>query len=265
MKFGPSKGKFAFQAKKTTLVLSLASMLFPALLQAAHPLITEDTGTQGQNKFQLELTTEQGHEDENFANRHSRKSSAALSYGIRDNIDAIVTAPYKHVSIETNGEVETHNGLADTALDVKWRFFEKENLSLALKPGVTFPNGDETKGLGTGKSAYSLYFITTFAPEPWALHLHLGYLRNRSSVDERENIWHASVGGWRTMNKNIKLAFDMGRTTNTDKTTGTAPAFAILGLIYSPQEYFDWDFGVKKGLTGPETDYSLLAGMTFRF
>ncbi len=260
-----SNGKYTPQTNRIALVLFLVCVLFPALLQAAHPLITEDTGTQGQGKFQLELTTEQGHEDENFANRHSRKSSVTLSYGLRDSMDAIVTAPYQHVSVENNGDVETHNGLSDTGLDIKWRFFEKENLSLALKPGVTSPNGDETKGLGTGKSAYSLYLITSYALEPWALHLHLGYIRNRSVVDERENIWHASVGGWRTLNKNLKLAFDTGRTTNTDKTNSTAPAFAILGLIYSPRENFDWDFGVKKGLTGPETDYSLLGGITLRF
>jgi hypothetical protein len=44
----------------------------------------------------------------------------------------------------------------------------KTKLSLALKPGITFPAGDEAKGLGTGKSAYSLYLVTTVAPEPWA-------------------------------------------------------------------------------------------------
>lgn len=253
------------QIDKTAAISFIVVALFPVLAQAAHPLITEDTGTQGRGKFQLELTAESGRDDTDDTRKETVAMAAVLSYGMRNDTDVILTLPRKRVHAEAAGDNTTESGRTDAGLDLKWRFFEKENLSLALKPGVTFPAGDETKGLGAGKSAYSLYLVTTIAPEPWAFHLHLGYIRNRNVLDEQEKVWHASFGGWRTVNKQLKLVFDAGRTTNTDKTIGTAPAFMILGLIYSPRENFDLDFGVKKGLTGPETDYTLLGGVTLRF
>ena len=257
--------KPATQIDNTAAILFMVVALFPVSAQAAHPLITEDTGTQGRGKFQLELTAESGRDDADGTRKETVAMAAVLSYGLRDDTDVILTLPRERVYTEAAGADTTESGRTDAGLDFKWRFFEKQNLSLALKPGVTFPVGDETKGLGMGKSAYSLYFITTVAPEPWAFHLHLGYIRNRNVVDEREKIWHASFSGWRSVNKKLKLAFDTGRTTNTDKDIGTAPAFMILSLIYSPRENFDLDFGVKKGLTGPETDYTLLGGVTLRF
>jgi len=253
------------QIDKTAAILFMVVALFPVLAQAAHPLITEDTGTQGRGKYQLELTAESGRDDAGDVKEEAVTMAAVLSYGLRDDTDVILTLPRERVYTQAGGANTTESGRTDAGLDFKWRFFEKQNLSLALKPGITFPAGDEAKGLGTGKSAYSLYLVTTVAPEPWAFHVHLGYIRHRNVLDEREKIWHASFGGWRTVNKNFKLAFDAGRTTNTDKTIGTAPAFMILGLIYSPRENFDLDFGVKKGLTGPETDYTLLGGVTLRF
>jgi hypothetical protein len=35
--------------------------------------------------------------------------------------------------------------------------------------------------------------------------------------------------------------------------------------IYSINPDFDVDIGIKRGLTNPETDYTLLGGVAFRF
>lgn len=239
--------------------------LCPGFARAAHPLITEDTGTQGQGRFQLELTTERGYKDEDYAAEHERQSAATFSYGARDNMDIIFGLPYQRISSDASGDIETNNGISDAGLDIKWRFLAKDNLSMALKPGVTFPTGDETEGLGSGKAAYSLYLVTSLEPRPWAFHLHLGYLHHRNIADERESIWHASVGGWREFGEKLKIVGDIGVNTNTDKSSNTEPAFLILGVICSITDDFDLDAGIKKGLTNPETDYALLGGVTFRF
>lgn len=251
--------------KKNSRLLFIIYAPFPLAVQAAHPLITEDTGTQGQGRFQLELTTEQGYKDEDYAAEHEREYTTTFSYGARDNLDLIFTLPYQRIDSNADGNIETHSGISDAGLDAKWRFFEKDKLSMALKPGVTFPTGDEVVGLGSGKSAYSLYLITSIAPQPWAFHLHLGYRHNRNIADERESIWHASFGGWREFGKKLKIVGDIGVDTNADKSSNTEPAFLILGVIYSVIRDFDLDAGIKKGLTNPETDYSLLGGITFRF
>jgi hypothetical protein len=160
--------------RNTAHSLFLACCLFPAVSQAAHPLITEDTGTQGRGRFQLELTTEHGYRDEDHAAEHERQFAVTFSWGARDDLDVIFTLPYQRVSPQANGGIETHSGISDVGVDAKWRFLENDKLSMALKPGITFPTGDEAVGLGSGKSASSLFLVTTIEPEPWALHLHLG-------------------------------------------------------------------------------------------
>jgi hypothetical protein len=184
---------------------------------------------------------------------------------VRDNLDVIFTLPYQRVSPQANGDIETHSGIPDVGMDIKWRFLENDKLSMALKPGITFPTGDEAVGLGSGKSAYSLYLITTIEPEPRAFHLHLGYLRHRNAVDERVGIRHISLGGWREVGKKLKIVGDIGANTNTDKTSDNETAFLILGVICSLNPDFDVDIGIKRGLTNPETDYTLLGGIALRF
>lgn len=238
--------------------------LHPGIVRAAHPMITEDTGTQGQNRFQMELTAEQGYNDEDYAVEHERQLAATFSWGVRDDLDLVISVPYLRISSDASGDIETHSGRSDIGLDVKWRFFENDDFSMALKPGVTFPTGDETMGFGSGKSAHSLYLVTSIEPKPWAFHLHLGYLRNRNLADERENIWHVSIGGWREAGK-LKIVGDIGMNANADKSSNVDPAFLVFGAIYSVTDDLDLDAGIKKGLTNPETDYTLLGGMAFRF
>ena len=213
-------------------------------------------GNTGKGRFQLELTTEHGHKDEDYAAEHDRQFAATLSYGARDDLDLIVTLPYQRTSSESDGDIETHSGKGDVGFDVKWRFYENENLSMALKPGVTFPTGDDTVGLGSGKSGYSLYHVTSFEPKPWAFHLHVGYQRNRNTVDEREGIWHVSFAGWREFGEKLKIVGDIGANTNTDKSSSAETVFLILGAIYSLSQNFDLDLGVKKGLTIEVVGYS---------
>lgn len=52
---------------------------------AAHPLITDDAGTQGKGKAQLEFTGEYGHDDEDgvITNSFIFPLTPVLSYGIQ--------------------------------------------------------------------------------------------------------------------------------------------------------------------------------------
>ena len=63
----------------------------------------------------------------------------------------------------------------------------------------------------------------------------------------------------------MKLVANVGIERNPDEDANNDPAFIIGGIIYSINENFDVDLGVKGGLSKSETDLSLLAGVTFRF
>lgn len=244
-------------------VVSIFSLTTAAF--AAHPLITDDTGTQGKGEFQLEVNGEYGNDEFAGVTAKSTQVGTTLSYGLTDPIDVVLTLPYRHISVDDAGTVTRESGISDISLECKWRFYEREDLSLAIKPGFGFPTGNEEKGLGSGKMAYSLFLIATKEIKPWVFHANLGYIRNDNKVDEQENLWHASFAATVDVIKDLKLVANIGIERNADKDSRIDPAFVVGGLIYSLSEDFDIDFGIKRGITKAETDYTVLAGMAWRF
>lgn len=232
---------------------------------AAHPLITDDTGTQGKGKFQFELNGEYGHESADGTTINTKALAGMLSYGATDNLDIVAGIPYRLLRVKEPGDINRQNGISDVSVEFKWRFYNIDGLSLGLKPGITLPTGAEGKGLGAGKTTYSMFFIATNELKPWEVHMNLGYIRNENKGDGRKNLWHASVAGELEVMKDLKVVGNIGIQRNTDRTGYNHPAFILGGVIYSLSENLDIDFGIKRGLNRAETDYSVLAGITRRF
>ncbi len=237
---------------------------------ASHPLITDDAGTMGKSNAQIEFNFEFSYDKERDNGIKIKETgteiASFLSYGIADNIDIVLGVPYQWFRIKEDGVLtEKENGLSDVSLEIKWRFYEKDGWGIALKPGIALPTGDEGKGLGTGRATYSMFFITTKELEPWTFHMNLGYIRNENKHDERKDILHASVASEVEIIKNLTAVVNIGAERNPDRESNTHPAFILGGLIYTINENFDIDVGIKKGLNKPETDLALLAGIVIRF
>jgi len=232
---------------------------------AAIPLITDDTGTQGKGKFQLEVLGEYDHDKEEGIKGETQGVAAAFTYGILDSLDIVLAVPYAFWREKDGGCTEKEDGLADLAIEAKWRFFEREGFSLALKPGLTLPTGDEDKGLGTGRATEYLFLIASKEASPWAFHLNLAYIRNENKNDERDDLWHASLASSYEIFKQLKLAGDIGMEKNPDRCSSVDPAYILGGFIYSPLENLDFGLGIKGGLTDTETDLSIRGGITWRF
>ena len=232
---------------------------------AAHPLITDDAGTMGTGKAQLEINGEYGHDKEDGVTTKATQGNACFSYGLRDTVDLVVGLPYLHYREKSEEATISENGFSDTSLAVKWRFYEHDGLSLALKPGLTLPTGDGQEGLGAGKATYSLFFITSKEMDPWAFHLNLGYIRSENTLDEEKNLWHASIASTLALTENLTAVANLGVESNPDKLVGTDPAFVLAGLIYALSEEVALDCGIKYGLNDPETGYTVLAGLTWKF
>lgn len=248
----------------------VAGFCMEANVFAAHPLITDDTGTQGKGKFQLEVNGEYNYDKETEGGVKTKETggqaAVALSYGIVDSADLVLGIPYQWCREKEDAVVVSdEGGFSDITLELKWRFYEKDGFSLALKPGVIIPTGDEKRGLGAGRVGYSAFFIATKETDPWAFHINIAYKRNENKIDERSDIWHASVAAILALTKKFKAVANIGIEKTTDEESSIDPAFILGGIIYSVTENFDLDFGVKGSLTTTETDLSLLAGMTFRF
>jgi hypothetical protein len=245
-------------------VLAVAVFGSAPAAQAAHPLITEDTGTQGQGHFQIELTGEHIRTRQQGFTQYIAITNAVLAYGFTETADVVLTLPYLRLGQAADGTPGAA-GLADTGLDLKWRFYELGPLSLALKPGLTFATGDETRHLGSGEARWSLYLVTSYQPAPWAFHLHLGHLHHNNTFNERVDLWHASLAATRRFGEALTLIVDAGIDSNTDPTLHTDPLFAIAGFIWSPRADFDLDFGIKTEHTHVHRTQALLAGLTWRW
>jgi hypothetical protein len=246
-------------------VFSIA-ILAPAAAWAGHPLTTDDTGTQGRGNFQLEVNGQYDHDKADTTTTTGGQMAASLSYGLSDAIDIIVGAPYLWTRERSDDRsINSHdNGISDTSLDIKVRFYEKEGVSFTLKPGLSLPTGNDDPG--AGRLGYHIFLIGTKESGPWTFLANVGYIRNDTDSDfDEKNIWHISAAALYALDDQWKIAADLVTERSSDKDAENDPVSTILGLIYSPIRDIDLDLGIKAGLTSSETDWSLMAGTTFRF
>ena len=253
---------------KNTTVLAALMLLVSANAYATHPLITDDTGTQGKGKYQIEINSRFSRDSENGIETRSKEASSTLSCGITDNIDLIAGLPLEWRTLSSTKE----QGIGDMGVDVKWRLLRSEvhNLSVALKPGFSIPTGNAEKGFGHGEPCTKAMLIATHKGRLGALHCNIGYTRNAYKLDSdketlRQNIWNGSLAAEINVLTNIKTVADIGIETNQDKASDSHPAFLLGGVIYSVSENLDLDLGLKEGLNKSATDRSLLVGMSARF
>ena len=246
-----------------------ALLLFPGSGNAMHPLLTDDTGTQGKGKYQLEATATWNTDRDDAGGQGVREigeiAGVVLTGGASDTLDLMVEVPYVWNETKEAGQTVRNDGLFDTVVAAKWRFFEANMFTLAVKPGITLPTGDETRGLGMGKPGYFAAFIATTEKEPWAFDLNLAYFDVQNDLDERANIWFGSLAVRYQVNGSWKIAGEAGVTRNSDKADSSHPVFAQVGCVYSLTEALDLSAGLFRGVTDTEIDAALRFAATMRF
>jgi len=197
--------------------------------------------------------------------------AATLSAGAADSVDIVIGFPWLWNRVKEDGAtVSDESGAGDASLEVKWRFLEKGGFSLAVKPGVSLPTGNEGKGLGNGRPPYGVTLIASQDFERSFLYFNVGYVHNEYKLDadretSRGDIWSGSVAAGVKIMESLTLVADIGVETNAEKESHTWPAFLLGGFIYSIADELDVDLGVKTGLNRPETDLAAPAGVTWRF
>lgn len=236
-----------------------------APVQAAHPLLTEDTGTQGLGHYQLELMLDKTRDQASGVTVREQVATAVLSYGILENADLQFGLP--HVRQHTHDATGRHasQGPLDATVDLKWRFFEREALSLGIKPGITLPSGDKGRGFGTGRATWGVLGILSYEPGALAFHSHVGYRRNHNEVDQRTTLRHLSAALTYKATDKLKLVADFSADTNPDRAGRGSVRYRILGFIYSPRPWLDLDAGLKHGHGRAATDNTFLIGAALRW
>ena len=225
---------------------------------AAHPMVTDDTQTQGTGKNQLEINSDRVTQ---WDDSNQTVGDVTYTYGLTDSVDLIADQP----SVLTNPR-----GLGDTSLGAKWRFYENGNTSVGLKSGVSLADANAKKGFGSGRNNLAMLLIVSHVSGNWDFNYNLGMTTNRFKyrsiqAANRKQLWLLSTATTYALTPKLKLAGDLVITSNPDVTSRQYPAFAIAGLIYSPVNSIDIDVGLRMGLTDVAIKHQYGAGLTLRF
>jgi hypothetical protein len=248
------------------------SLSLPAF--AAHPLATDDAGTTGKMKFQVETSADFAWDKQDTVKSDSQVFNLSATAGLLDSVDLVIGTSYTWQNFTDSGSTLLNNsGINDLSLEIKWRFLELGPASFAIKPAVVFPTGDYDRSLGAGRAAYGATLISTVEFKelsmPVALHANAGYTYQdvlESNKDTaRKDIWSFSLAGNVEVMKGLQLVAEVGTASNPESGNAVWPTFITGGAIYSAFEWLDLSLGVKGGLTTPETDITMLAGLTFKF
>jgi len=240
----------------------LSALLFPIAALAAHPLATEDTGVQGQNNWQFELNTDRAVERE--TKFKSLALNATLTFGLTDAIDLGVNLPWLR-NQTSDAPREYQRGVGDATAFIKWRLYEADKLSLALKPVIYFATGDANKGLDNDRTRPGVTGVASWGDDKLSLSGNLGYTYNDNKAGDRKGIWSTSAAVMASLGENLRGVAEIGTYTNSDADSHKRPAFANIGLIYSPNDKLDLDLGYKRGLNKAECQHSVGAGVTVRW
>lgn len=241
-------------------VFLMVSAFFCQAAYAFHPLISEDTGFLGKGVRQVEAGFEHIVLKEG-TDVYGNALGMELSYGLTDNADLLLTAPWRGWS---SGGL-SGSGIGSLALETKFRIARKAGWVFALKPGFFLPAGDDEKGPGAGKRGIWLYGLAGKTAGPVQYYLNTGCLLNVNSSGEEKNIFKASAAAAIKAAPRTLVSADLTIETNSDPSAASHPLSSVFGFIWSPSASLDLDAGVKLGLNNAAAGLGLLAGATFRF
>lgn len=265
--FMKSSRRFAAQLA----LLTLVGFSVPA--SAFHPLITDDTGTQGSGGNQLEFLFNE--DRTKAAGNIERLHTLPIVYtrGLSEAFD--IFAGLSYARIRSGTSAGDASGSGNPSFGAKWRFYqnEKNKTSFALKPEVLFPISAEGEGagLGEGKTSGNLTLILTREVPFGAVHINAGLARNRY----RDALNHpdrtttrASIAPVWNVTDQWKLALDLATQSAHAGGAKVRSNFAELGAIYSPGKDLDLTLGILRASDndGPRTTrHTATAGITWRF
>jgi hypothetical protein len=249
----------------------LATMSSAAL--ALQPLITDDTGTQGEGGKQAEVSFVDKQASVAGENTRTRALPLVFTFGATETLDLYLGIT--PTMIRSNVAGVDADGQGNTALGVKWRFFENEDsgTSLALKPEIRLPvsSSQEAAGLGAGMTSYGLALILSQDVSFGAVHFNLSAgrdeFRTASLIPPADSLRTSFAPVW-NVSEQWKLALEVGRESVSSAGDTTTTQFVQLGAIFSPDKDLDIALGILRNNDNatPQTSTTTATiGLTWRF
>jgi hypothetical protein len=231
-------------------LLSSACLCGPAW--AAHPLQTEDTGTQGTGNIEIE----NGLSWTRASGATAFVYQPQLSYGLTPELDLIAQPSWVR---QPDG-----HGLGNTNLDFKWRFFGSAPWSLGLRAGAALP-GEARFGLPHDTASAHGLLVATYDEAPLTIHTNLGLERNPSAAGIRRSVGHVSAAVMWAASERLIWTVDASATADPDPKRKAWPATLLAGVIYTITPGLDADLGYQVSANARPQTRQLLMGLTYRF
>ena len=229
-----------------------ALALMAPLAHAGHPMLSEDTGTQGTGNAELEL---------GYAWSRDHGTSIflfqpQLSYGLTPTFDLLLQPSWTSVAGE--------KGLGDTNLDFKWRFYGSAPWAWGVRAGLSLPTAYRDLGLPEHKVSPHALAVLTGDFNPLTVNANLGYSRDPDYLGERPNQFHFSAAATYAANERLFFVLDTAVDSNPDSRQSLPPAVALVGVIYTARPGLDVDVGYRGRLNTAAPIRQWLLGITYR-
>jgi len=245
-------------SRVTNALLGMAAAVLASTSHAAHPLLTEDTGTQGTGHVELELGFAAGRD----GGTRAFEFGPQLSYGALENLDLVVRPTWLYLRGSATGG--TTQGFGDTALDFKWRFWDDGPLSFGVRAGASIPTGDGDKGLGSGRTSPHAILIATYNSESWMLAANLDYAYD-PLIGDRRNQWGATAAAVYAVRDGFRVSAELATAANPDASKSSWLTAARFGVIATVTGWLDIDAGYQMRLSRASPVQIVLAGATVRW
>lgn len=225
---------------------------------AFEPLNTDDAGTVPKNQNQIEqyFFTTASHGagstsvdlitpgEEYFGGSGAKAIPFTYTRGISSNIEASIGSTY------FAAPKGSYSAFSNKVVAMKWRFAEGKDWALAIKPSVTLPGSPQQQvvGLDLALPSYGLNLIASQYWGPLEIHINTMYTKSlyntnysvgSSSAENRTNIFFFSAAPVLRVTKDIRLALDVGITTNPPSTEQYLNNYALLAAIISASDNLD--------------------------
>lgn len=256
--------------KVLSAVVSLSFLLLSIPAFAGYPLSTDDAGTNGKMKFQMETSAEFAFDKQDQVKSTGKSIGLSLSAGLLDSLDISAGVPFTWQKEKESGITNLDNsGLEDTSLALKWRFMELGPASFALKPSVSFATGHYDRGLGAARPGYSATLISSVEFKPATISANAGYTMQKYTVADkdgnREHLFNFSLAAAVEVMKHLQVVAEIGTGKNSDRSNNIWPTFITGGVIYSVLESLEVSLGARGGVNDLATDITAMTALTFKF
>ena len=198
-----------------------------------------------------------------------------FNYALTDDLELVYTIPVVNYTIKSRilwTRDISESGTGDSRLGFKYRVFDNPEYQMrgAFGLGFKFPTGDDSKGLGTGKTDFEIFTAFSKSFENIVGHLNLGYVmtgdpNTQFYPDGLADKFYYNFGIEYPHTHNVTV---MAEVSGEDWGAEGLRVEVTPGLRYSPTENFSFQVGVPIAVTNDQRygyNYRLIMGLTTFF